>query len=72
MKKNVYLGIVDPGFELNDEVKAHFAEHDIEIVGFIPNFSIIKLACSYPLDTKDLKYVTHVEPDSNFTAQSDD
>lgn len=72
MRKNVYIGLVDRDFTLNDEVLGYFRDQNINVLDFKENFDIIKLESCDTLECKNLKYLTHLELDRIVTTQSED
>lgn len=62
MKKK-YLALVNDNFEVNQVVKDYFEQEGIIVLNHFKTLNVLKLVSENALENRNLKYISHVEPD---------
>lgn len=62
MKKR-YLALVNDNFEINQVVKDYFEQEKIIVLNHFKTLNILKIISDEPLENRELKYISYLEPD---------
>lgn len=65
--KTTYLATVNKDFKLTEAFKTKLSKKGIDVLSYSENLNVLKLSAEKDICSLDLKPITHIEKDKEFT-----